>query len=82
MMTKKAMIAMMSMALMADPSILSSVVDTPTKGKAIKPTKKIIPKGMTEFKFSDGFKCYALNIHNAIKKYNKWCEVNDKTNEQ
>lgn len=69
----KQLAAMMALALASgDKSFLSSVADMPTEGKAIKPVPKVIPKGMTEYEFSDGFRCYALNVHNAIKKYNKW----------
>lgn len=37
-----------------------------------KKPKKIIPKGMKEFHFSDGFSCFAINDKVAQKKYEKF----------
>lgn len=69
----KQLAAMMALAMAAGNStFLSSTAGVHDEGRVIKPIKKVIPKGMTEFEFSDGFKCFALNIHSAIKKYNKW----------
>ena len=75
----KQLAAIMALALAAgDKSFLSSTQGIPEEGKVIKPIPKVIPRGMTEFEFSDGFKCYALNIHNAIKKYNKWLKLTER----
>jgi hypothetical protein len=64
--------AMMAMAMSGDKSFLSSTTAVPEDGRVIKPITPPIPKGCTEYEFEDGFKCYALNYKNAIKKHNKW----------
>lgn len=69
----KQLAAIMALALAAgDKSFLSSIQGIPEEGKVIKPIPKVIPMGMTEYEFSDGFKCYALNYKNAIKKHDKY----------
>ena len=74
----KQLAAMMTLMLAAgDNSFLSSIRDVPDEGKVIKTIPKVVPAGMTEYEFQDGFKCYALNYKNAIKKHDKWIKTNE-----
>ena len=65
-------VAMMAMATAGDNSFLSSTTAVPEDGKVLKTIIPPIPKGCTEYEFEDGFKCYALNYKNAIKKHGKY----------
>ena len=76
--SKAMMVAMMAAAMAADKSILQSTVPVPEEGVRIIPVGTVIPKGMTEYEYSDGFKCYALNLKNATRKHEKWIK-NHKT---
>ena len=74
----KQLAAMMTLALAAgDNSFLSSTQGVPDEGRVVKPIPKVIPRGMTEYHFDDGFQCYALNIKNALKKHDKWIKTNE-----
>jgi len=75
--SKAMMVAMMAAAMAADKSILQSTVPVPEEGVRIRPVGMVIPNGMTEYEYSDGFKCYALNLKNATRKHEKWIKTNE-----
>ena len=75
--SKAMLVAMMAAAMAADKSIFQSTVPVPEEGVRIRPVGMVIPNGMTEYEYSDGFKCYALNLKNATRKHEKWIKTNE-----